>query len=75
MTFAFCFCYRGMAISLLIMCGRIGTAVAVNLMSLILFDYCNVMMGIIFGILLKITIAIYFILRKTAGAVTITTKV
>lgn len=57
------------------MCGRIGTSVGVNLMSVLLFDYCDLMIAICCGILLITTIGTYFILRRTAAAVTAASKI
>lgn len=57
--------YRAMAISLVIMCGRTGSVISINLMSHILFNYCTswiAMNAILYGFGIFIC---YYILGQT----------
>lgn len=61
-----------MAISLIVMCSRLGGIIGTNVTAAMIYDLCEALYGLNFGLSLCTTVAVYFILRKcgvrSAGA-------
>lgn len=53
-----------MAISLIMMFGRGGSVVGINVIALLLRQHCNIIFGLNFAVLILSTGACYFIFRR-----------
>lgn len=61
--------FRGMAISLLLMFGRIGAVAGINFTAALIYDYCNWFYIVNFGCLLTSTYICFVILKQNTGKV------